>query len=104
MPEDTKVRLFIADADDARDKGYVHVFDTEHRRKIRSLGTNYNPDIAVSRSGDRLALVHSALKPRVTEHALVLFDTTTFRPMHNVLFEDRFLYNVCPTSSTVLFS
>lgn len=98
------MRAFIADTNKGADRGAVHVFDVPTGRKLRSIPSLYNPDLAVSPDGSKLCVVQTDVSASPSEHQLLLYETDKYRLVAQTPLPDRFLYNVAPTAPTLQLS
>jgi hypothetical protein len=98
------MRAFIADNSRGATRGSVHVLDTGSGQQLHTIPTLYNPDVAVSPDGTRLCVIQTDLAARPCRHELLVYDTQRLRLLARFPLDERFLYNVAPTTASMVFS
>ncbi|HEY6189136.1 MAG TPA: amine dehydrogenase large subunit [Pyrinomonadaceae bacterium] len=100
------MRAYIADTKQEQETGQINVIDLPSGKRLGSIDTLYNPDVAVSPDGSQLFVVQTDLRksPDEAQDQLVVYDTGTFKLTYTVNFRNRTLYNVAPTSNGLVVS
>jgi hypothetical protein len=74
---------------------------------VQSLPTLHNPDVAVSRNGRHLFVIHSNLDKHVAapdRDELLVYDTATLEVIRKAAFTWRSLYNIAPSGPSIVCS
>lgn len=103
LPEDVGMRLYVADTHDST-HGSIEVYDPSTGRRLKTLPTNYSPEIAVSPNGKLLFVIESDVQASRTTHHLLVYNTGNFKLLKSIPLSHRSLYNVRPSSAELVVS
>jgi DNA-binding beta-propeller fold protein YncE len=100
------MRVYVTDTKTKEDAGQVHIIDLPSGKRLGSIDTLYDPDVAVAPDGSRLFVAQTDLRksPDEDRDQVVAYDTKTLKPVFTVNLRNRSLYNVAPTSSNLVVS
>jgi WD40 repeat protein len=98
------MKAYVADSNQGKQSGFVHVLDLESGERLGTLETLYDPDLAISPDGERLYVGETDLGQTPARHYLSVYDASSLRLLHREPFENRTLYNVAPVESGLVVS
>lgn len=97
------MRAYVADTNGGSEHGRVLVYDLKKGQQIRALDALYNPEVAVSDDGARLAVVDTDLGRKPSRHRICVYNVANWEVSQQSEFKDRYLYNVAPHSPELVF-